>query len=208
MGRFYIFTIAAMTLLTLPLVAWSSDMNKIQVRTEKATFAGGCFWCMEPPFKGMAGVISITSGYTGGTKKNPTYEEVSSGATGHAEAVQVVFDPSKVNYGKLLDIFWKNIDPTVKNGQFCDFGPQYRTAIFYHNEEQRRTAEASKKAIEASNRFPQGIQTEILAASEFYPAEEYHQSYHEKNPLRYKLYRSGCGRDERLKELWDKPSAK
>lgn len=169
---------------------------------QKATFAGGCFWCMEHPFDELPGVVSVTSGYTGGHKKNPTYEEVSAGGTGHAEAVQVVYIPSKISYEKLLSRFWHNIDPTVKDRQFCDVGNQYRSAIFYHGEEQRRLALQSKKAIEATKRFKEPIMTEIVAATEFYPAEEYHQQYYKKNPIRYKYYRLSCGRDNRLKELW------
>ena len=168
----------------------------------KATFAGGCFWCMEGPFDKLDGVVSTTSGYTGGTRKNPTYEEVSSGGTGHTESVQVVYDPSKVSYQKLLEVFWHNVDPLVRNRQFCDIGEQYRSAIFYHDETQKRLAEASKAEIQ--KRFKQPIQTEIMAASAYYPAEEYHQDYYKKNPLRYKFYRSGCGRDARLEELWGK----
>ncbi len=171
---------------------------------EKATFAGGCFWCMEPAFDHVPGVVSVTVGYTGGTKKNPTYEEVSSGTTGHAESIEVVYDPTKVSYEKLLDIFWHNIDPTVKDRQFCDVGHQYRSAIFYHNEEQKRLAEASKEALEASKRLKGPVYTEIVPASTFYPAEEYHQEYYKKNPVRYKYYRWNCGRDQRLKELWGK----
>src|SRR3990170_5981440 len=144
-------------------------------RHEKATFAGGCFWCMEPPFDELPGVISTTSGYTGGRTKNPTYEQVSSGGTGHAEAVEIVYDPSKITYAKLLDVFWKNIDPITPNRQFCDIGTQYRAAIYYHNEDQKRLAEESKKVLESSTRFQQPIVTEIVAASPFYPAEEYHQ---------------------------------
>jgi len=168
----------------------------------KATFAGGCFWCMEPPYDKLAGVISTTSGYIGGQKPNPTYEEVSSGRTGHAEAVQVVYDPKKVSYEQLLDVFWHNIDPTVKNQQFCDVGSQYRTGIFYHDDEQRRLAEASKATLEKSKPFKAPIVTEITRAGEFYPAEEYHQDYYLKNPVRYKFYRNGCGRDARLEQLW------
>jgi peptide-methionine (S)-S-oxide reductase len=168
----------------------------------KATFAGGCFWCMEHPFDQLDGVISVTSGYTGGHKKQPTYEEVSAGGTGHAEAVQIVYDPSKITYEKLLDVFWHNIDPTVANRQFCDSGTQYRSGIFYHDEHQRRLAEESKQALEASKRFKVPIVTEITAASEFYLAEDYHQRYYEKNPVRYKFYRYSCGRDQRLHELW------
>jgi len=168
----------------------------------KATFAGGCFWCMQHPFDELDGVISTTAGYTGGKAANPTYEQVSSGATGHAESVQVVYDPKKVSYEKLLDVFWHNIDPTVKNQQFCDVGSQYRTAIFYHDDEQKRLAEASRAALEKSKPFKAAIVTEITRATEFYPAEEYHQDYYLKNPLRYKFYRNGCGRDARLQQLW------
>ncbi|GFE59260.1 peptide methionine sulfoxide reductase MsrA [Geobacter sp. AOG1] len=171
-------------------------------KQETATFAGGCFWCMEHPFDELPGVISVTSGYTGGQKKNPTYEEVSAGGTGHAESVQVVYDPARVSYEKLLDVYWHNIDPTVKDRQFCDVGHQYRSAIFYHSAEQRRLALASKAALEKSKPFREPIVTEITAASTFYPAEEYHQHYYRKNPLRYKYYRGGCGRDRRLTELW------
>jgi peptide-methionine (S)-S-oxide reductase len=169
-----------------------------------ATFAGGCFWCMEPPFDKLDGVISTTSGYTGGQDKNPTYQEVSSGTTGHAESVQVLYDPSKISYEKLLDVFWHNVDPFTPNAQFCDHGSQYRTAIFYHNEEQHRLAEASKQALEESGRFTKPIVTQIVPASEFYPAEDYHQDYYQKNPIRYKYYRYGCGRDARLEEIWGK----
>ncbi|HEX5774172.1 MAG TPA: peptide-methionine (S)-S-oxide reductase MsrA, partial [Geomobilimonas sp.] len=157
---------------------------------------------MEAPFDTLPGVLSVTSGYTGGQKKNPTYEEVSAGGTGHTESVQVVYDPARISYGKLLDVFWHNIDPTVKDRQFCDVGSQYRSAIFYHGEEQRRLAVASKEALARSKPFKGPIVTEITAASTFYPAEEYHQQYYKKNPLRYKYYRAGCGRDRRLKELW------
>jgi peptide-methionine (S)-S-oxide reductase len=170
-------------------------------RLAKATFAGGCFWCMEPPFDKLDGVISTTSGYTGGHKENPTYEEVSSGTTGHAEAIQIAYDPEKIRYGELLQIFWRNIDPTDGGGQFCDRGTQYRTAIFYHDEEQRRLAQQSRQAVIDSKGFKE-IATEITAASTFYPAEEYHQDYYKKNPVRYKFYRYSCGRDKRLKELW------
>ncbi len=182
--------------------------NETQAAAEKtlktATFAGGCFWCMEPPFDKIDGVISTTSGYTGGQTKNPTYEEVSSGGTGHAESVQIVFDPTKVSYEQLLDVFWQNIDPFTPNGQFCDHGRQYRTAIFYHSEEQKRLAEASKRALEQSGRFTKPIVTEIVPAGEFYKAEEYHQDYYQKNPLRYKFYRYNCGRDQVLESIWGK----
>jgi peptide-methionine (S)-S-oxide reductase len=169
---------------------------------EKATFAGGCFWCMEPPFDALPGVISTTSGYMGGTRKNPTYEEVSSGSTGHAEAVQVVYDPKKVSYEKLLQVFWKNIDPTVRDRQFCDIGTQYRSAIFFHSPEQQRLAEASKASVMKTKPFKADIVTPVVAAGDFWPAEDYHQDYYLKNPVRYKFYRTGCGRDARLKELW------
>ncbi len=168
----------------------------------KATFAGGCFWCMEGPFDKLNGVVSTTSGYTGGTRKNPTYEEVSSGGTGHAESVQVVYDPAKVSYEKLLEVFWHNVDPLAKNRQFCDLGTQYRSAIFVQDANQKRLAEASK--AEVQKRFKQPLATEIVQASAFYPAEGYHQDFYKKNPLRYKFYRSGCGRDARLEELWGK----
>src|ERR1700682_1491389 len=167
-----------------------------------ATFAGGCFWCMEPPFDKLPGVTATISGYTGGTKVNPTYQEVSSGSTGHAEAVQVIYDPKKVSYEKLLETFWVNIDPTVKDRQFCDAGNQYRTAIFYHDEAQRQAAEASRAALEKSRTFREPLVTQIEMAGAFYPAEEYHQDYYKKNPVRYQIYRSGCGRDARLRELW------
>ncbi len=167
-----------------------------------ATFAGGCFWCMEPPFDKLVGVISTTSGYIGGRKLDPTYEEVSAGHTGHAEAVQVVYDSTQVSYEQLLYVFWRNIDPFATNRQFCDSGSQYRSAIFYHHEEQRRLAEASKQKLEQTRQFDRPLVTEIVAATTFYAAEEYHQDFYKKNPLRYKTYRAGCGRDRRLKELW------
>lgn len=170
--------------------------------TEKATFAGGCFWCMEAPFDKLPGVVSVTPGYTGGQLKNPTYEQVSAGGTGHAEAVQIVFDPAKTSYATLVDIFWHNIDPTAKDRQFCDAGHQYRSAIFYQGEAQHRVALQSKADLEKSKPFRGAIVTEITPASEFYPAEEYHQHFYKKNPLRYTYYRTSCGRDRRLKELW------
>lgn len=172
---------------------------------ETATFAGGCFWCMQPPFDAVPGVISTLVGYTGGQKPNPNYGEVSAGTTGHAEAVQVIYDPAKVSYPQLLQVFWRNIDPTTKDQQFCDIGNQYRTAIFYHGEAQRRQALESKAELGKTKPFPEPIVTEIVAASEFYPAEEYHQDYYHKSPLRYKFYRYSCGRDERLEQLWGEP---
>ena len=184
------------------LFAASNAFAQAAPNTAKATFAGGCFWCMEAPFDVLPGVISTTSGYIGGTKKNPTYQEVSSGRTGHAEAVQVVYDPKKISYDKLLDVFWHNIDPTVKDQQFCDVGSQYRTGIFYHDEVQKKAAEASKAALQKSKPFKGDLLTEIIAVTEFTPAEDYHQDFYIKNPTRYKFYRAGCGRDSRLKELW------
>jgi peptide-methionine (S)-S-oxide reductase len=171
-------------------------------RLEKATFAGGCFWCTQHDFEQVPGVAAVIAGYTGGTRVNPTYEEVSAGGTGHAESVEVLFDPAKISYRKLLEFFWHDIDPTTPDRQFCDVGHQYRSAIFYHSEEQRREAEASKKELERTKPFPGRIVTEIVPAGPFYRAEEYHQDYWKKNPVRYKFYRFGCGRDRRLKELW------
>ncbi len=168
----------------------------------RATFAGGCFWCMEHPYDELEGVKSTTSGYTGGHLENPTYREVSSGSTGHTEVVVVIYNPKKISYEELLKVFWRNIDPLTPNRQFCDAGSQYRTGIFYHNEEQRRLAEESKKALEQSGRFSQPIVTEITAAAKFYVAEDYHQDYYEKNPIQYTIYRYSCGRDRRLRQLW------
>ena len=170
---------------------------------EKATFAGGCFWCMEPAFKLIDGVKNAVVGYAGGTTKNPTYEEISRGDTGHREAIQIVFDPSKAHYAELLDIFWTQIDPTDPAGQFADRGDQYRTAIFYHNEDQKKIAEMSKAKLEASRKFKDSIATEILPACEFYPAEEYHQGYYQKNVSHYKAYRKGSGREEFIKKTWE-----
>lgn len=172
---------------------------------EKAVFAGGCFWCMEEAFEGVTGVVSVTSGYMGGTKVNPTYEEVSSGSTGHAEAVEVLFDSSKTNYPKLLDIFWRNIDPTTPDRQFCDRGSQYRSAIFPLTETQQRQAEESRQAIEQTKPFREQIVTQIAPATTFYPAEDYHQDFYKRNPIRYKFYKYNCGRVQRLEEVWGKP---
>jgi peptide-methionine (S)-S-oxide reductase len=197
--------LAALTLAALAALPTLAQMAKLPAAppgSAVATFAGGCFWCMEQPFDQLDGVLATTSGYAGGSKKNPTYEEVSNGYTGHAEAVQVLYDPKRVSYEKLLDVFWHNIDPTVKDRQFCDVGNQYRTAIFVHTDEQRRAAEASKAALEKSKPFKAAIVTPIVAAAEFWPAEEYHQDYYLRNPIRYKYYRTGCGRDAKLKELW------
>lgn len=169
---------------------------------EKATFAGGCFWCMEAPFDKLPGVVSVMAGYTGGKVIHPTYKQVSAGGTGHTEAVQIVFDPSRIGYARLLDVFWHNTDPTVTDRQFCDIGSQYRPGIFYHNEEQRLLALKSKEALGKTKPFKEPIVTEVTRAAEFYPAEEYHQHYYKKNPIRYEYYRKGCGRDRRLNELW------
>lgn len=167
-----------------------------------AIFAGGCFWCMEPPYDELDGVISTTSGYTDGQTPNPSYEAVSSGGTGHTEAVKVVYDPKRVSYEKLIEVFWRNVDPTDALGQFCDRGSQYRTGVYYTDDEQRRIAEQSKAALMEKRPFKAPIVTPIVAASAFYPAEEYHQDYYRKNPIRYKYYRNGCGRDRRLNQLW------
>ena len=178
------------------------DADPATTGLAKATFAGGCFWCMEPPFDKLEGVLSTTSGYTGGAEEDPTYKQVSAGRTGHAEAVEVVYDPSKIGYRELLNVFWRNVDPTTPNRQFCDAGSQYRTAIFFHDEGQRRLAEETRREIEASGQLPGPIVTEIVPAGPFWPAEDYHQDYYLKNPIRYKVYRTGCGRDRTLERLW------
>lgn len=170
--------------------------------TAFATFAAGCFWCIEADLEKIEGIISVTSGYTGGTVANPTYKQVSTGETGHTEAVRVVFDPRIISYEELLEIFWRNIDPTVADRQFCDIGEQYRAGIFYHNEGQREAAERSRTVLDQTKSFANPIVTEITAATAFYPAEAYHQDYFKKNPIRYSYYRKRCGRDRRLKELW------
>ena len=170
-------------------------------KTAVATFAGGCFWCMEPPYDFIKGVKRTTSGYTGGTTKNPTYEEVCTGKTGHAESVEIEYDPSQVTYRQLLDVYWHNIDPTVSNRQFVDSGTQYRTAIFYHDEEQKRLAEESKKDVE---KIFGTVEVQIVPAGPFYPAEEYHQDFYMTNPDHYNAYHNGSGRDQRLKQLWGK----
>ena len=169
---------------------------------ETAIFAGGCFWCMEPPFDKLDGVISTTSGYTSGHKENPTYKEVSAGITGHTEAIQIVFDPNKISYAKLLEVFWRNIDPVAVDRQFCDRGTQYRSGIYYRDTVQEQAAKQSLQQLQQNKPFEGEITTEIVAATKFYPAEEYHQDYYIKNPLRYKYYRYSCGRDKRLSELW------
>ncbi|MSQ58574.1 MAG: peptide-methionine (S)-S-oxide reductase [Betaproteobacteria bacterium] len=181
------------------LLAMAAPVNGAP--TDTAIFAGGCFWCIEADFEKLPGVISVESGYTGGQTDNPTYKQVSGGDTGHTEAVRVVFDPSKVGYEQLVEYFWRHIDPTVKDQQFCDVGSQYRSGIYYQGEAQKRAAEASKKALES--RFAR-IYSEIAPAAKFYPAEEYHQDYYKKNPVRYKYYRFSCGRDARVAEVWGK----
>ncbi|MCW8984166.1 MAG: peptide-methionine (S)-S-oxide reductase MsrA [Thermoanaerobaculales bacterium] len=170
--------------------------------TAYATLAAGCFWCIEADLEKLDGVLSVTSGYTGGTVANPTYKDVSAGKTGHTEAVRVVFDPRVISFEELLEIFWRNIDPTVADRQFCDVGEQYRAGIFYHDEGQREAAEKSRDALEQTKPFTNPIVTEITAATAFYPGEAYHQDYYKKNPIRYSYYRKSCGRDHRLKELW------
>jgi peptide-methionine (S)-S-oxide reductase len=171
-------------------------------RLDTATFAGGCFWCMEPPFDELPGVVATISGYTGGRLANPTYEQVSAGSTGHAEVVLVVFDPSKISYPRLLGVFWKNVDPLTPNAQFCDHGDQYRSAIFYHDEAQRRAADSSLRAL--GPRFREPIVTQLVPAARFYAAEAYHQDYYKKNPVRFKFYKTSCGRERRLDEVWGK----
>ncbi|MCE3224732.1 MAG: msrA [Nitrospira sp.] len=168
----------------------------------KAAFAGGCFWCMEEAFEKVPGVTSVTSGYMGGRVENPSYEQVSGGGTGHAEAVEVSYDPQKVSYPALLEAFWHNVDPVTPNAQFCDHGSQYRAVIFYQTDDQKRLAEESKRTLEQSRRFTQPIVTELVMASQFYPAEDYHQDFYKKNPIRYKFYKYNCGRAQRLEELW------
>lgn len=194
-------------LLLIMLVSCSlTTVNAADERTgphlAKATFSGGCFWCMEQPFDLLPGIIDTIPGYTGGNIKDPTYKTVSGGLSGHVEAIQILYDPAKISYEKLLDVFWHNIDPTNDNGQFCDEGNQYRANIFYHDEEQKRLAEQSKSTIEKNKRFPESIKTQIIKATEFFPAEQSHHNYYSKNPFTYKFYRFMCGRDNRLKELW------
>lgn len=187
--------------------ATTQAKSNMPAPTAEAIFAGGCFWCTESDFDKLPGVLSTTSGYLGGHLENPTYEQVSAGTTGHTEAVQVRYDPSKTSYAQLLEAFWPTIDPVTANAQFCDKGSQYRSAIFYGNADEQRLAEASKAALDKSARLPAPVVTEILPATTFYPAEDYHQDYHTRNPLRYNYYRNGCGRDDRLQELWGQPDA-
>jgi len=202
---------AALSILTVAsflIGAWnlqSTSQAAADATVGKAYFAGGCFWCMEEAFEKVEGVLSATSGYMGGTVVSPSYEEVSAGRTGHAESVEVVYDPAKVSYQKLLDAFWRNVDPITPNAQFCDHGSQYRSAIFFQTDEEKRVSDTSKQAIEQSKRFTEPIVTQIVMASQFYPAEEYHQDFYKKNPVRYKFYKYSCRRAQRLEELWGKP---
>lgn len=194
--------LSVITLLMALQVHAETSLPATESKTETAIFAGGCFWCMEPPFDKLDGVISTTSGYTAGQTKNPTYKQVSAGGTGHTEAIKIVFDPDRISYRQLLDVFWKNIDPVAIDHQFCDHGTQYRSGIYYSNSQQELAARESLRYLEAHKPFEGSIATEIAAATTFYPAEEYHQNYYQKNPLRYKFYRYSCGRDQRLDELW------
>ena len=191
------------TFIAACLLAAAAGSAAAQEKTAKAIFAGGCFWCVEADFDKVPGVLATTSGYIGGTVKNPTYQQVSGGTTGHAEAVEVVYDPTKVTYAKLLDTFWRNIDPLAKDKQFCDSGDEYRSAIFYLDDEQKALAEETKKKVEAKF-APKQVYTQIVKATEFYKAEEYHQDFYKKNESRYKFYRWNCGRDQRLETLWGK----
>ncbi len=186
------------------VVVWTSGTSVRAGESAKAYFAGGCFWCMEEAFEKVDGVIAVASGYMGGTVANPTYEQVSGGHTGHAESVEVLYDPSKVTYQKLLDVFWRNVDPVTPNAQFCDHGSQYRSAIFYSTDGEKQLAEESKRALEQSKRLSAPVVTQLVQASSFYQAEDYHQDYYKKNPLRYKYYKYGCGRAQRLEVLWGK----
>ena len=206
--------LVAFAIIGLQRAIGSQGFNAANISTEdsrlqKATFAGGCFWCTESDFEKVEGVIEVISGYTGGTQSNPTYQQVSTGRSGHIEAVQVLFDSTKITYAQLLDIFWRHIDPTDGGGQFVDRGAQYRTAIFYHDEAQRRIAEDSKARLSASQHFAKPIVTDIIPLREFYPAEDYHQDYYKTNPMRYKLYRLNSGRDQFLAKVWpDEPQTK
>ncbi len=206
LNRFLALTFGALLLTNLiSFAAEKKPMTESKPKTETATFAGGCFWCMQSPFDKTKGVLSTVVGYTGGTKMNPTYEDVCSETTGHIESIQVTFDPSQINYLQLLDVFWRQIDPTDAEGQFCDKGESYRSAIFYHGAEQKKLAETSKDKLEKSGLYGgKKLFTPIIAATEFWPAEDYHQSYYKKNPVRYKYYRFNCGRDKFLEKIWGK----
>ena len=206
MKAFLIGLLLAGLVIARPAAAQDSAGGGADRRIDTAIFAGGCFWCMQEAFEKVDGVVQVTAGYAGGTVAKPTYEQVSAGGTGHAESVEVKYDPRKITYARLLDVFWHNVDPLTPERQFCDAGHQYRSAIFYRDDGQRRAAEASKRALEDSKRFSQPIVTEIVPAGTFYPAEEYHQDYYKKNPARYHFYKFNCGRAQRLEELWGKPS--
>lgn len=195
-------TLLTALLLAAALIPAPHSASSAQAQpTQMAIFAGGCFWCVESDFEKLPGVLSAESGYIGGTAATADYKQVSAGGTGHAEAVRLVYDPARVTYAQLVDYFWRHIDPTVKDQQFCDVGSQYRTGIFYLDAEQKRVAEESRRALEKSGRFAQ-IHTEVVAAGPFYPAEAYHQDYYKKNPVRYKYYRFSCGRDARVAQVW------
>lgn len=187
------------------VTSWPISVVQGAPSVAKAYFAGGCFWCMEEAFEKVEGVTAVVSGYMGGTVANPTYEEVSAGRTGHAESIEVTYDPTKVTYQKLLDAFWRNIDPVTANAQFCDHGNQYRSVVFYSTDEEKRLAEESKAAIEQAKKFTTPITTQLVPSLTFYPAEDYHQDYYKKNPIRYKYYKFSCGRAQRLEALWGKP---
>lgn len=195
-------TVFVLGLLTFAAAVTAGHTYQETTHRGTATFAGGCFWCLEEAFEKVEGVSSVISGYAGGTKVSPTYKEVSSGGTGHTEAVEVIYDPGSVTYGELLEVFWRNIDPTDGSGQFCDKGSQYRSTIFYRDEEQKRLIEKSLQSLEDTKPFDEPIVTEIAPASMFYPAEDYHQDYYKRNPIRYRYYKYGCGRAQRLKALW------
>ena len=202
------YVLSVLTLVILLIGGWnipSTSHAAADATPAKAYFAGGCFWCMEEVFEQVEGVLAVISGYMGGKVANPSYEEVSAGRTGHTESVEVVYDTAKVSYQKLLEAFWRNVDPLTPNAQFCDHGSQYRSAIFFRTDEEKRASDTSKLAIEQSKRFKEPIVTQIVQASQFYPAEEYHQDFYKKNPVRYKFYKYNCGRAKRLEELWRDP---
>ena len=201
------FSIILSTILLYPIFFNANAENGQDNKVKLATFAGGCFWCMEPPFDKLDGVVSTTSGYSGGRTQDPSYSEVSSGLTGHIEVIQIAYNPDKVSFEELLAVYWVNIDPTNQNGQFCDRGNQYRSALFYHDEDQKRLIEESRRDLDETKPFKQAIVTEIIPFEQFYAAEDYHQDYYQKNPLRYKYYYYACGREKRLKELWGEKKA-
>ena len=201
------FSIILSTILLYPIFFNANAEDGQDNKVKLATFAGGCFWCMEPPFDKLDGVVSTTSGYSGGRTQDPSYSQVSSGLTGHIEVIQIAYNPGKVSFEELLAVYWVNIDPTNQNGQFCDRGNQYRSALFYHDEDQKRLIEESRRDLDETKPFKQAIVTEIIPFEQFYAAEDYHQDYYQKNPLRYKYYYYACGREKRLKELWGEKKA-